>query len=279
MIHSLILDIDGIILGHQEGIDFPLPTPQVQQRLQNLAKSTPISLCTVKARFAVQPIIDACGLQQTYHITDAGATLIHGSNGVISTCDINLSPAASLIEELRRAGIYTEWYSGDEYFALEHGDSLIMDGRTKLLGRPATLLSEVTQNSVSKIIALPLNEWQETSIIDISKKYLDVAALHWGINPSLVPRMAAFFTNPGATKRSGVEHIARLNKVKLEETLAMGDSTNDWTFMELCGYVATLGNGSPELKELVTSKGERGKITNKNVSENGLLDILNQFNL
>ncbi len=280
MIKALILDIDGVILGHKEGTNFPLPTPEVQERLQNLSKNgVAISLCTVKAYFAVKPILEACGIEDNYHVTDAGATIIHGKTEKIETSLIKTTSAKALIEELRQTNIFTEWYCGNEYFALPHSDRIILDGRTKLLGKQATMLSEATQNNISKIITLPTDEWQTSQLKEIAQHYTKHAAMHWGINPSLVPKMAAFFTNPQATKRTGVQKLSALQKISLTNTLAMGDSTNDWTFMELCGSVATLDNGSPELKELVKAKGEQGYISSHSVDENGIIAALDHFKL
>lgn len=279
MIKAVILDIDGVILGHRERTNFPFPSVSVQKYLQNLSKDMPVSLCTVKAYFAVKPLIVACGIQDYFHITDAGATLVNATTHTVTTNHIEGQYAKELIEELRKSELYVEWYSGNEYFALPNENSLISDARTILFGRPATILSQPTSPDISKIIAFPLNEWQETTLLDISKKYSKYASLHWGINPTLIPRTNAFFTNPAATKRTGAERISELNGIPLSDTLAIGDSTNDWTFMGLCGYVGTLGNGTPELKELVKGKKEKGFITEKTVNEDGLLEILKHFNV
>lgn len=280
MIKALILDIDGVILGNKEGLNFPLPTPEVRDRLQNLSKQgVAISLCTVKAYFAVKPILQACGIEDNYHVTDAGATVIHGRTEQIETTNIKTTAARALIEELRQQNIYTEWYSGSEYFALPHADRIILNGRTKLLGKEAGIISEATQSDISKIIALPTDEWQTSKLKEIAQNYTKHAALHWGINPSLVPKTAAFFTHPLATKRTGVQKLSALQKISLGNTLAMGDSTNDWTFMELCGLVATLNNGSPELKELVKAKGKNGYVSALSVEENGVLSAFDYFEL
>lgn len=280
MIKALILDIDGVILGHKEGLNFPLPTPEVRGRLQNLSKQgVAISLCTVKAYFAVKPILQACGVEDNYHVTDAGATVIHGRTEQIETTNIKTTAARALIEELRQQNIYTEWYSGSEYFALPHADRIILNGRIKLLGKEAGIISEATQSDISKIIALPTDEWQTSKLKEIAQNYTKHAALHWGINPSLVPKTAAFFTHPLATKRTGVQKLSALQKISLGNTLAMGDSTNDWTFMELCGLVATLNNGSPELKELVKAKGKNGYVSALSVDENGVLSAFDYFEL
>lgn len=279
MIKAVILDIDGVILGHEEGLTFPFPTDLVQKRLQNLSMTTAISLCTVKAYFAVEPIIKACGIEKNFHITDAGATLVQGATLETTTTTIDQQQAKKLINELRLSDIYIEWYAGNDYYALEHENSLIRDGRTKLLGREATITNDVSISNISKIIAFPLNELQTVELIAVSKKYSDFVSLHWGINPSLIPKTNAFLTHPTATKRSGVEKIAQLTGISLTETLAVGDSTNDWTFMELCGYKATLDNGTPELKELVLNQGDHGFVTEKNVEQNGIIEIFEHFNL
>ncbi len=279
MIKALILDIDGVMLGHKDELNFPLPSNEIQNRLQNLSKLYPISLCTVKAYFAVKPIVEACGIVDNFHVTDAGATIINEKKNIFNTTSIDLDQAKLIIEELRKSEIYVEWYDANEYYALNHENSLVRDGRTKLLGHEAILSNEVTSTSISKIIVFPMNEWQTTSLITIAKKYDEFMDLHWGYNPSLIPKQNAFLTHPTATKRTGVEHLEKFTGVPLSQTLAIGDSTNDWTFMELCGYKATLENGSPELKELVSNEQKRGFISTKSVDEDGLLEILNHFKL
>ncbi|MCC7303954.1 HAD family phosphatase [bacterium] len=279
MIRAIILDIDGVILGHLEGRNFPLPSENVQLHLQSLSKQIPISLCTVKAYFAVEPIIQACGLENSYHITDAGATLIKSSTKEISTISIELDQAKKLIEELGKNEIYVEWYSGNEYYTLPHRNTLIRDSRTRLYNREAVISPTVTSDSISKIIAFPTNEIQEATVRNISQSFTKYTSMHWGINPARIPVEYPFFTDPTATKRSGAERIAELNGIPLSETLAVGDSTNDWTFMELCGYKATLGNGSSELKSLVTVEKSNSFLTRSNVDQDGILEILKHFNL
>jgi hypothetical protein len=50
--------------------------------------------------------------------------------------------------------------------------------------------------------------------------------------------------------------------------------------MELCGYVATVGNSNSDLKKLVVSKGpDHGYVTDTSVDENGILDIFDHYRL
>jgi len=65
--------------------------------------------------------------------------------------------------------------------------------------------------------------------------------------------------------------------VPLENILAVGDSTSDWQFIELCGYAGAMGNASNELKRLVSTKDEGHYYIGNSVDENGIIDILNYF--
>ena len=53
----------------------------------------------------------------------------------------------------------------------------------------------------------------------------------------------------------------------------------DWNFMELCGYAATLENGSEEIKRFVKTKGEGRFFIAPHVDENGVLAIFKYFSL
>jgi hydroxymethylpyrimidine pyrophosphatase-like HAD family hydrolase len=48
--------------------------------------------------------------------------------------------------------------------------------------------------------------------------------------------------------------------------------------MQLCGYVATMQNGTDEIKKLMREKDfGRKYVSNKSVDENGILDIFDHF--
>ena len=66
-------------------------------------------------------------------------------------------------------------------------------------------------------------------------------------------------------------------KISFDNVLGIGDSKSDWQFIEMCKYGATLDNGNLQLKELIKSKGNNSYIADKNVDENGIIDILEHF--
>jgi len=278
MVRAAILDIDGIILGHKQGVNFPLPSPTVKKHLQTLAKTMPVSLCSVKPFFAVEPIITACGLEKWYHIIDAGATLVNKSTGERETKSLP-SAAIKFLRELAEANLYTEWYSGDDFNILSDEHSFLIESRAQLLGKIPVVVTPKRTTTIHKIIVLPLDEIQTISLTTIARKFSQYFDIHWGVNPSKIPQMAAFITHPLATKRTGAQRLAELHGIPLVKTLAMGDSTNDWTYMELCGYVATLSNGEVELQELVKARKNDGFVASKSIDEDGFVEALNFFKL
>ncbi|WKZ24353.1 MAG: HAD family hydrolase [Candidatus Dojkabacteria bacterium] len=275
MIRAAIFDIDGVILGHKPGVTFPIPSPSVRERLQILAMNIPVSLCTVKVFFAVKPIIEACHIENAPHIVDAGATIASANTFELQATAISTPHAQQLLGELNKKGIYSEWYTTLGQYTFTSGDTRIRESRTVLFGKEATLLTEPTEEDIVKIIVFPMTEEQKHALREIEMKYQKYATLKWGINPSKIPYENAFFTHPLATKYHGAQKIAALTGIPLAETLGVGDSTNDWSFMQQCGYVATLSNANEALKELVSSR--QGFVSDQSVEDDGILTILDHF--
>ena len=80
----------------------------------------------------------------------------------------------------------------------------------------------------------------------------------------------------GISKKQATLNVLSHLNIDPIDVLSVGDSTSDWKFMELCGFVATLENGQDPLKKLVNDK--KGFIGG-HVDQNGLLEILDHFTL
>lgn len=279
MFKAAILDVDGVILGHKQGVNFPLPSYSVRRLLQSLSEQNiPISLCSAKAYFAIKDIIAECHIEGL-HITDAGSLLIDTKANKTYPTYLPTHAAKNILVQLMEKNIYTEFYTPDAYYALPEQEKNIQirEGRINNLGHAPAILNPTTENlpELTKIYTLP-NSAEDVAFVKslgVSMQY--EAALHWGNNPSLIPAAAFFFTNKEATKETGAQKIAELTGIPLSETLAVGDSTNDWSFMKLCGYKATLDNGTPELKKTVAAAS--GYVSEKSIDNDGLVDIVEFF--
>ena len=99
----------------------------------------------------------------------------------------------------------------------------------------------------------------------------------WAIHPPIIPLQFGIITALGISKPQGAINIAKILDVPLENILAVGDSSSDWKFMSLCGYVGAMGNATDELKKLVKTKGDGKYIVGGHVDDNGILDILDWY--
>ena len=112
-----------------------------------------------------------------------------------------------------------------------------------------------------------------------NKSFKDKLNLRWGLHPVISPLQFGVITGQGISKGQMVLDMIKQYNIKPDEVLAIGDSTSDWDFMKIAGYVATLENGQDDLKKLVNSKGENYGYIGKHVNKNGIIDILNHFSI
>lgn len=101
--------------------------------------------------------------------------------------------------------------------------------------------------------------------------------LSWGIHPVANPLKFGIITASNISKKEGAIEISKNMNIPLDNILAVGDSTSDWQFIELCGYGAAMGNASNQLKDLVKTKGDGHFYIGRNVDENGIIGILDYF--
>ena len=52
----------------------------------------------------------------------------------------------------------------------------------------------------------------------------------------------------GCSKATGISHMAELLHIPMEDTVAIGDSNNDYSMLEIAGTGIAMGNACPELK-------------------------------
>lgn len=280
-IKTVFLDIDGVIIGTRHGDNFPQPNIVVQEKLKKIKGSgIKITLCTAKAFFCVKKTIDLCELN-AYHITDGGAVIYNPFTGEKVVTNIEKSFVRDLTQDLEDANLYTEIYTTDKYF-ITKPDSEITEKHNDVLGIEPQIVSRfletIENEDIIKVMLIARNANEEEIIRNIGKKYEDALTLSWGVHPTMLPMQVAWFTTKGISKRNAVLKVMELESSATENSLGVGDSTGDWNFMEVCKYVATLENGTADLKKLVRSRGIDGCLA-PSVEENGILFIFNTFKI
>lgn len=284
MIKAVILDVDGVIIGEKIGYNSPHPHPDVLIALKNVrASGIPIILCTAKPHYAISDIIEGAKLDNP-HITDAGAVIIDPiDKAIVKQAVIEKSLAWEVLDLLIKENVYVEFYSTEDYFIQENKQSEITQKHNHILQRKPKPLQDIVQESIhyniTKIMPIAKDVSDKQRVSEILQPYIGVLSISWGLHPIALPAQFAIITARGSSKKEAAEEAIRSIGLHSIDVLGIGDSTLDWGFIEICGYGATLENGSHEIKELVKQKGEGKYYIGKSVDENGILDIFEHFKL
>lgn len=283
MIKGIIIDVDGVVIGEKAGFNFPDPHPEVIARLKAIEeKGIPISLCTAKPHFSIRKIIQDANLR-SLHITDGGGVIIDPlDNIILKSHFIDKDIAEQIIQVCLNRGTYVEFYTVNEYFAQASQQNDITDIHTDILqAKPhivESLIEQLTNEKVTKIMPVVRDDDDMRELDELLRPFTDRATVSWGTHPVALPRRFGIVTAKGISKQQATREIADHNGVTTDDLLGIGDNTADWQFIEQCGYAGAMGNASEELKKLVATKKEHSVI-GKTVDENGIIDILDYFEL
>jgi Cof subfamily protein (haloacid dehalogenase superfamily) len=283
MIKGLILDVDGVLVGGKKGYNWPLPNIEVIQTLKMLKeRGIVVSLCTGKGTFAIHEIVKLAQLDNV-HIGDGGAILIDIlHNTIIEQHTVDKTSVQEIVQVLLGSGIYVELYTRDGYYIQKNQISDKTNKHKDILYKEPTIVESIKETASSleiiKIMPVADNEEQKKKIIELFSPYTTRLTLQWGVHPTALPYQFGIITLKGISKKQAALTISKHTGIALEEILGVGDGMTDWQFMEICGYAGAMGNASQELKDKVALKNGRGYV-GKTVDDNGLLDILNHFNV
>ena len=282
-IKGIILDVDVVIVGEKIGFNSPNPHIDVINKLRKIRnKGISISLCTAKPHFSIGKIIKDAELNN-YHIADGGSVIINPiDNTIVKKHIMDKNKVKDILEMYIDNNVYTEFYTVDNYFIQETQKCDITPKHIHILQDNPVILKDIANESlkydVTKIMPIALDEEDKNRVTELFEKKMNTGlTLSWGIHPVANPLKFGIITAPGISKKQGAIEIANNMNVPLENILAVGDSTSDWQFIELCGYGAAMGNASEKLKEYVKTKQEGHFYIGGDVDENGIIKILNYF--
>lgn len=281
----MVLDVDGVIVGDQEGFNFPHPHEEVIESLKKVRqKGIYVSLCTGKPAFAIEKIVHAAYLNNL-HIVDGGAVGIDPIDKQISSqYTIEKAKAIELVHFYLLNKIYMEFYTSTEYFVLKSQTNELTHLHSTVLQHEPIFIDDVDsllkQKDIVKIFLMARDNEQKKFVTQsFAEQFGESLALHWTTNPNMAPWQLGLVTEKGVSKRKGVENISKHLNVPLLHILGIGDTMHDWQFIEICGYGGAMENANEALKELVLGKGTGHGYVGKGVNENGVIDVLKHFGL
>lgn len=284
MIRAIILDVDGVLVGEKIGFNSPYPHPDVLARLKEIReKGIPIILCGAKPSYALSEIITKSHLDNP-HITDAGALIIDPiAHKIIKKHTIEKSLAKEVLQLCLDHHVYVEFYALNDYFIDEKEVNDITAKRTHIVQREpkkvADLVSASLSEDILRIAPIARDEEDRKRVDELLAPYKQKLSIGWGVHPVALPLQFGMVNALNSSKKEAAQAVIHNLDISFEEVLGVGDSASDWSFMQLCGYTATLENGSKDIKELVATKGEGRFFIAPHVDENGILNIFAHFGL
>lgn len=280
-IKAIVLDVDGCIVGEKIGFNSPNPNIQVVEKMKEL--NIPVVLCTAKPHFSIREIINDCEFNN-FHITDGGSVLINPiEDTFIKKYIIDKEVAKEVVAAYLKNKIYIEVYTTDDYIIQKDSVSDITTKHTHILQKKPKIVEDLVleceKGGITKIMPIAVNEDDKENLEKIFNEVKTNLTLSWGIHPVALPLQFGIITAPGISKKQGAIDILNKMEISFDTVLGIGDSKSDWQFIEMCKYRATLKNGNSSLKELIKSKQNDFYISDKDVDENGIIEILDYFSL
>ena len=282
MIKAIITDVDGVIVGKKQGVNFPLPNQVVIRRLQALQKKgIPVILCTSKSSHIIKELIRQADLRCP-HITDAGALIIDPlDHKVIKVCVFDKPLASDIVAASLSEKFYTEVYGIDDYYLQKDYVGNFTEKRIQILQKEHitlnSLVEEIDSIDVIKIKIFAHNKEEKKKIQQFLEQFNEKANILWGQHPFTAPTEETNITVKGVSKQTAALEVLDYLKISPSESLGISDTVGDWNFMSLCKYVGVVGDESSEFKELAKTKGEGNYFFGSSVDDDGFLQIVDYF--
>ena len=163
-----------------------------------------------------------------------------------------------------------EIYTVNNYYIQKSQENFITSKHNHILQHKPVKLEDIVKESekldITKIMPIAINEnADKIRLTEMFENLNTGLTLSWGIHPIANPLRFGIITAKDISKKQGAIEISKNINVPLENILAVGDSTSDWQFIDLCGFGAAMGNATQKLKELVSSKASEHFYIGKNV--------------
>lgn len=283
MIKHIFSDIDGVITGGILNRNFPFPSSSVSSAIKSIKESgVGITLCTAKPLFSTKKILSNLDLPGM-HIADGGAVIADINGKILDIQSIDSNIVKELSNKCFGKKKYICLYSKDNYFFDKKQSFEITQKAQYDHQQSAVLVDDLAlvskkENIVKIIVAFEKVDNTE-EILNHFKSLSSDINYEASTHPMLPNTLFVIITKKSVSKRTACEKVANYYGVSFSESLGIGDSLGDWSFIELCDYRATLQNGQKELKDLVLSDKDKNSFIGGDVDQDGIIDIFNNFKL
>ena len=178
MVKLIVLDVDGVIVGHKIGVNFPYPNEKVISALKEIRQSgIPIVLCSGKYHQAIEPIIFKAGLNNP-HITDAGSLILDPiADKIIHAYTLDKKVASEIINICLQNGIHIEAYSTENFYMQKDQTSDKLKRRLKILQHNPiivdSLIESINQQDIIKLLPVVTSVQEKEKLENLLKPFSD----------------------------------------------------------------------------------------------------------
>jgi len=234
---ALLLDIDGTVVGKDYVI-----SPRVKEAIGKAKKKVLVSLCSQRQYPAFEHYVEELGLK-----------------AVQIACG-----GAQLVDPVAGKDVWVRYM--DEAVAKELYEGLISRGEVVFLNDDKYVYQENKTEEYEgyPIQIKPVRELKDWSkVLQIGCDGIREASWRWGEGLPGVQGVRVFSDKSqglrngyasiaahGVSKQRGIIEYCRMNKINLEEVIAVGDDRNDYPMLMAVGLKIAMGNGVEELKAI-----------------------------
>lgn len=226
MIKILFTDIDGVVVPK---VADPIH-PDVAAAVRKASKFIHISFCTGRNKHDTWPLIQACGLENEYHILESGTRVLApgGTWEYVKPIDKGLiSELLSTTESIRDAyGICQE-------------DVWLND------------MNDVNPKSPITIVSInTITKKQTDQVVQSLQKFTSIIHIGVGTHYENPHGACIHLTDIQANKSYGVRYLQKRLNLSRDESAAIGDMPMDEIFFRECGYILAPENAHEETKKM-----------------------------
>ena len=258
MKYAIFSDIDGTIYSHKQTFH-----PKTKEDIQAAKdKGIEFILCTGNPFFKQMRWI-AKELDVDYFIGSNGATIRNARTGeIIFTNQIDKESAQKILDIGEEIGIGADWWDHDNMYASKYiAPEVVTILQNVNLKGDKLITSSKIENDIDKI-----EFYGDPKLVDVICERLKDSPFHLArMKPQHVE-----ITKTGVSKGVALKFMSEKLGVAIENTMAIGDSANDWPMLEVAGFSYAMGNASDETKK-------HAKYHTSSVEQNGIGEAVEDF--
>lgn len=263
-IKLVAIDLDGTLLGSDKNVSEK--NFKIIKKLRD--KGIFVVIATGRPVGGFSWILDRLNLfsNDDYSITNTGSLVIKNKDkSDISKKILHIDDYLNLkkiINDKLQIGIY------NKYNLYNNSDNISrhFQFESKLLKMPIEKFDEKNKNQSVDRITITGNK---DAVDEFEKNYNEILLKTYQTVRN-VPEVFEVL-HKEADKGQALKRLCEILNVDLKSTLAIGDSNNDKTMLNMAGVSATCGNGRESVKEMVDI------VSNYSNDEDGVCDILEKI--